>query len=80
MPTSAAKLQPEVTDVLVTETALRLFLADGRELAAPLSWFPRLEHATPAQRASWRIIGRGEGVHWPDVDEDVALRTLLRAA
>jgi hypothetical protein len=53
-------------------------LADGRELAAPLEWFPRLRDATPEQRAKWRLIGGGQGIHWPDVDEDIAVTTLLR--
>ena len=65
----------EVTDLL-----LRLVLADGRELAAPLQWFPRLCDATAKQRANWRLIGGGEGVHWPDLDEDISVSTLLRAA
>lgn len=80
MPIPAVKLQADVVDVTVSDTTLRLTLADGRELAAPLTWFPRLEQATVQQRASWRLIGKGEGVHWPDVDEDIAVATLLRAA
>ena len=60
--------------------ALRLTLADGRELSAPVEWFPRLRDATPDQRRDWRLIGGGEGVHWPQIDEDIAVRTLLRMA
>ena len=80
MATSAAELRSDVVGVEVTETALKFRLADGREVAAPLSWFPRLQNASAEQRATWRLIGDGEGVHWPEVDEDVAVATLLRAA
>jgi hypothetical protein len=52
-------------------------LADGRELSAPIDWFPRLRDATPDQRGDWRLIGGGEGIHWPDIDEDIAVSTLL---
>jgi hypothetical protein len=55
-------------------------LADGRQLATPLAWFPRLLEATPEQRRNWRFIGRGHGIHWPDVDEDISVASLLRAA
>ena len=51
-------------------------LVDGRRVSAPLAWFPRLR-ATPKQRGNWRLIGRGIGIHWDDVDEDIAVRTLL---
>lgn len=53
-------------------------LADGREISAPLEWFPRLRDATPAQRTQWRLIGKGVGVHWPEIDEDIAVSTLMR--
>ena len=78
MSTSAIELDPDVVDVACDEHSLRLTLADGRELAAPLAWFPRLLAATPAERAEWRLIGRGQGVHWPAIDEDIAVATLLR--
>ena len=80
MSTLAVKLDPDATDVEVTDTVLRLTLADGRELSAPLEWFPRLRDATDAQRKNWRLIGGGEGVHWPDIDEDIAVSTLLRSS
>ena len=79
MNTSALELDPDVVDVLCDEHSLHFTLADGRELAAPLAWFPRLLAATPAERAEWRLIGRGRGVHWPAIDEDIAVATLLRA-
>jgi hypothetical protein len=55
-------------------------LADGRELAAPLGWFPRLSDAPTEQRRNWSPIGGGHGIHWPDVDEDISVASLLRAA
>jgi hypothetical protein len=57
---------------------IRFMLADGREISAPLEWFPRLRDATPAQRTQWRLIGKGIGVHWPEIDEDIAVSTLMR--
>ncbi len=68
---------PVATDVEVTEATIRIVLSDGRELSAPLAWFPRLRDATPAQRLNWEPIGRGHGLHWPDVDEDISVRALL---
>lgn len=80
MPTSPVKLDATAIDVTVMDDRLVVILADGRELAAPLAWFPRLLEATPAQRRNWRFIGRGQGIHWPDVDEDISVASLLRAA
>jgi hypothetical protein len=54
-----------------------LRLSDGREIGAPIAWFPRLASATPEQRANWRLIGRGVGIHWPDIDEDISVLGLL---
>ena len=78
MPTLAIRLDPTAVDVQADDALLRVTLADGRELAAPLEWFPRLRDATPEQRGHWRLIGRGQGVHWPDVDEDISVASLLR--
>lgn len=80
MPTSAVKFDATAVDVKVTDDQLLVVLADGRELAAPLAWFPRLAEATAEQRKNWRLIGRGQGIHWPDVDEDISVASLLRAA
>jgi hypothetical protein len=52
-------------------------LEDGREIAAPLAWFPRLRDATEAQRQAYRLVGRGVGIHWPELDEDVSVAGLL---
>ncbi len=79
MPISAVRLDATAVDVTVTDDRLVVTLADGRELAAPLAWFPRLLEATAEQRRNWRLIGRGHGIHWPDVDEDVSITSLLRA-
>jgi hypothetical protein len=68
---------PAAIDVTFGETAMTVVLADGREISAPLEWFPRLRDATPEQRLRWRLIGRGEGLHWADLDEDVSVNALL---
>jgi hypothetical protein len=78
MPTTM--LDATAVDVTVTDDRLIVTLADGRELSAPLAWFPRLSEATAEQRKKWRLIGRGHGIHWPEVDEDVSVASLLRAA
>jgi hypothetical protein len=80
MPISAVKFDATAVDVKVTPDQLLVVLADGRELSAPLAWFPRLAEATEAQRTNWRLIGRGQGIHWPDVDEDISVTSLLRSA
>jgi len=77
---SVVRLDPTAIDVSVTDDALRVTLADGRELTAPLEWFPRLRDATPAQRSKWRLIGRGQGMHWPELDEDISVAGLLRVS
>jgi hypothetical protein len=80
MPTSAVKFDATAIDVAVKDDRLVVILADGRELATPLTWFPRLLDATKEQRGNWRLIGRGHGIHWPDIDEDISVASLLRAA
>ena len=71
---------PTAVDVRATDDALHVVLADGRELSAPLEWFPRLRDATAEQRMNWRLIGGGRGIHWPELDEDIAVETLLRSS
>ena len=51
--------------------------SDGRNVTAPLAWFPRLQHGTAKERNNWRLIGRGEGIHWPDLDEDISVEGLM---
>jgi hypothetical protein len=78
MPISAIEIDiPEAVDVRVTEETLSVDLSDERTISVPLGWYPRLEHANAAERASWRLIGRGQGIHWPDLDEDVSIKGLL---
>ena len=68
---------PDAECVTVTDDTLSVELSDGRALTAPLPWFPRLTHATPDERANWRLIGRGEGIHWEALDEDISIAGLL---
>lgn len=77
MRTLAEKIEPLARDVSFTRDTLRVLLADGREISAPLQWFPRLLGATPEQRAQWELIGDGIGIHWPQVDEDIEVESLL---
>ncbi len=63
--------------VSVTEDALAVQLSDGRDISVPLSWYPRLVHAMPEERGRWELIGGGEGIHWPDLDEDISVEMLL---
>ena len=78
MDTSGTDLREAAAQqVAVGEDSLTVDLADGRTIAVPLAWFPRLLHATPAERANWRLIGPGEGIHWSDLDEDISVASLL---
>jgi hypothetical protein len=78
MSTSPSDLRSALAQqVTVTEEALIVDLVDGRTVSVPLPWYPRLVRGTPAERANWRLIGRGEGVHWPDLDEDISIAGLL---
>jgi hypothetical protein len=65
------------TDVVVDDSMIRVKFNGGLEIATPVSRFPRLAGATPEQRKTWRLIGRGDGIHWPDADEDISVGTLL---
>ena len=71
--TQVAKAQ----QVLLTEDSLTVDLVDGRTISVPLAWYPRLFHGTPEERRNWRLIGQGEGIHWPDLDEDISVENLL---
>ncbi len=68
---------PRAISVAVTADMLEVALDDGRTIAAPLAWFPRLLHGTDEERARARLIGQGEGLHWPELDEDVSVEALL---
>ena len=65
------------TGVSVTNDTLSVELSDGRTIAVPLAWYPRLSHATTKERNLWRFIGGGRGIHWPEVDEDISVVNLL---
>ena len=71
------KSDARVVGIRVTDESITADLADGRTISVPLTWSWRLSEATPEQRANWRIVGSGEGVHWPDVDEDISVRGML---
>jgi len=78
MSTSGTEIGEAVAQsVNVSDDALVVDLADGRTITVPLGWFPRLAHGTVAERANWRLIAAGEGVHWPDLDEDISVERLL---
>lgn len=68
---------PFAEGVTVSDDTLRVDLSDGRSISAPLAWYPRLLHATSAERKRWRLIGRGLGIHWTDLDEDISVEGLL---
>lgn len=77
MSTLISKPVADAVDVSCTDDELIVTLVDGRRVSAPLAWFPRLLRATATQRKNWRLIGRGVGIHWPDVDEDISVKSLL---
>jgi hypothetical protein len=63
--------------VTLTADSIVVDLADGRTVSAPLAWYPRLVHGSQSERGNWRLIGAGEGIHWPDLDEDISMDNLL---
>ena len=66
-----------VQHVIVTEDALTVDLTDGCTVSVPVAWYPRLLYGEPEERSNWRLIGRGEGIHWPDLDEDISVENIL---
>lgn len=79
MSTLAAEATPAlVTRIWFDQDMMHVQLSDGRLVAVPIEWYPRLREATPQQRSNYRLIGKGVGVHWEDVDEDISLTSLLR--
>ena len=64
-------------NVAVTDDTLTVDLSDGRTIAVPLGWYPRLLHGSREERGHWRMIGGGEGIHWPDLDEDISIENLI---
>jgi len=78
MSTSAVEIEiPFVENVAVSDDTLTVDLSDGRSISVPLAWYPRLTHASSVERKHWRLIGRGAGIHWEDIDEDISVEGLL---
>src|SRR5437879_6010438 len=78
--TTAAGGEPLIREVRVTKDEIVAHLADGRVISVPLAWSWRLSEATPPQRANFRLIGAGQGIHWPDVDEDISVEGMLHGS
>ena len=74
---TVTSMEPRIQDARVTEDEIVAHLVDGRVISVPLAWSWRLSEATPKQRANFRLIGAGQGVHWPDVDEDISVEGML---
>ena len=68
---------PDALNVSLTDDTLSVDLSDGRSISVPIAWFPRLLHSTEQERKNWRLIGRGQGIHWEDIDEDISIEGLL---
>lgn len=75
---TAAKNEPRIVSLKVANDEIRAHLADGRKITIPIAWSWRLANATRAQRKCFEIIGSGEGVHWPEIDEDISARGMLQ--
>ena len=81
MNTSAVRvINVLATNIRFDAERMHVQLSDGREIAVPLEWFPSLRNATDEQRNKWRLIGRGVGIHWDELDEDISVEGLLRCA
>ena len=78
MPTSTVERVPLAIEVACDANELVVRLVDGRRVAVPLEWFPRLAKATQAQLKNYELLGDGEGIHWPELDEDLSVAGLLR--
>jgi hypothetical protein len=74
---SSLTAEAKAQNVSVGDDTLAVDLSDGRTISVPLAWFPRLLHGTPEERSNWRFIGDREGIHWPDLDEDISVENLL---
>ncbi|MFA7239295.1 MAG: DUF2442 domain-containing protein [Sulfuricellaceae bacterium] len=68
---------PNAESVILTDDTLCIDLADGRTISVPLAWYPRLQYATSEERNRWRLIGKGYGIHWEEIDEDISIEGLL---
>ncbi len=79
MSTSVSKVEPMASEVWFDANMMHVRLLDGREISVPLEWFPRLRSATDDQKKKWRLIGKGIGIHWEELDEDISIASLLNA-
>jgi hypothetical protein len=77
MPILTLDSEPLAISVSLSEDMFSVTLDDGRELSVPLAWFPRLLHGAPEQRLHWELIGLGQGIHWPELDEDISVAGIL---
>ena len=68
---------PTIEAVQITGDTLTVDLSDGRSISTPIAWYPRLLHSTVKERSHWRFIGKGHGIHWEDIDEDVSVENIL---
>jgi len=68
---------PEALNVSLTDDTLSVDLSDGRSISVPIAWFPRLMNSSEQERNNWRLIGKGHGIHWEDIDEDISVEGLL---
>ncbi len=80
MTTSPIEHWPALAQAVQVTVDTLIDLSDGRSIAVPLAWYPRLAHGTAAERENWRLVGRGEGIHWADLDEDISVENLLNGA
>jgi hypothetical protein len=78
MTSSSIDTKPLARDIAISADELIVALTDGRRVAVPLSWYPRLARASASQLARWEILGRGEGVRWPELDEDLSVEGIVR--
>ncbi len=78
MTTLAVEIRPATArNVVVTDESITVELDDGRTISVPVAWYPRLLHATPEERNNWRLIAKGDGIHWSDLDEDISIENML---
>ncbi len=77
MNTLTIKVESRIIDLSFAKNTLHVVLTDGREISAPLEWFPKLRDANEQQRNNWRLIGRGIGIHWKNIDEDISVKSFL---
>jgi len=77
MNTSTVEIRPLARQIILSDLEIIVELADGRKITVPLAWFPRLLNASQKQRENWELLGDGEGIHWPDLDEDLSVAGFL---